>query len=356
VFDLNFTHLLLKRIDDMFFLWIQILIIALAANSLAPIQADQKKKKEKVEEIKISGEFGPKKNGAGFVLLEGYLFVQAIVIHDDVVESGIFLLDTGISTGCVMERHFADKMKVVGIGNVVLKIGDCEIKYVKATVLDHPDLMKLFRKNVALFQNKPVCGVIGYPALTAQKTVIDFSNMTIRFPTPKPKEEDKGCGTGAEAKANPEKKQVDKKQVKKKDDVKRFIIPYMTGKDDKSSPKTIWLDLKLNDKVQGVFHLSTGSPSSWILKDVAKEAELRRNKPPRSLKSGDIDLSPLTFKFKTLMTHPISASSPYKVIGGLGSDFLQNYKTVFDPENQRLVLTAIKKPAPAPVKKTPRDK
>ena len=41
----------------------------------------------------VRGSFGPKGDGVGFVLLNGNLFIETLVIQRERVEPGIFLLD-----------------------------------------------------------------------------------------------------------------------------------------------------------------------------------------------------------------------------------------------------------------------
>ena len=267
----------------------------------------------------VHGSLGQRVDGGvGIVVVDGCLFIEAIVINGGVVESGVFYLDTRTSTACVMERLFAKKMNVVGLGSVTLKFGDVEIKNAKATVLDHPNMQTLFKKHTALFKNKPISGVIGYPALAAKRTVIDLKEFKIRF---FPLEE-------------PDKTEESDKSDKsdKAEESDKPVIPF---RDDMKTP---WLELRLNNKVDCVFHLATGSAVSWIRKDVAIKAGIRRGKNPRSLKAGEIELCPLWLNLVVLKEPPKYDGLPFPVAGCLGIDFLSHFKTTIDAVNKRLIL------------------
>ena len=265
----------------------------------------------------IRGSFGQRGEGIGIVLLNGNLFIEAIVVHQDVVESGIFLVDSGTRTGCVMETYFAERMKVMGLGNITLKFGEAEIKHVKATVLDHPNLQQIFKDNTALFQNRPISGVIGYPVLAAKLTVLDFQSFTAVFrPLPEKPEE----GKKDDPAENPKLKGVK-------------VLPY---RDD---GKTIWLDIRLNDKADGVFQVRTGSPFSWVGKETAEKAGLRKEKAPRSLKADGVELAPLPIALRILKESPVPENAAdFPVAGCLGTDFLAHFKVTIDPVNKRLLL------------------
>ena len=128
-------------------LWIKVLFFGMLGLAVAAPQAENKRPKPPAR--KVRGALGPKQGGTGFVFLNGSIFIKTIVIHNEKVESGIFHVDTGTSTGCVMETYFAEKLGVMGLGNVTLKFDDIEIENVKATVLDHPSLQQIFKTNNA---------------------------------------------------------------------------------------------------------------------------------------------------------------------------------------------------------------
>ena len=306
------VHLLLKTL---FLGMIGLLALVPQENGAKPV------KKAKPPQKVMNGSFGARGGGVGFVALNGRLFIDAIVIHGDVVESGIFLMDTATRTGCVMETYFAEKMKIMGLGNVTLKFGQTEITHVKATVLDHPELQQAFKDNTALFQNRPICGVIGYSAFAARTTILDFKSYTAIFKAPpaKPKE-----GNGS--KPSP----IQKKNT-------ALILPY---RDDL---RTMWLDMRLNDKVDAVFQVNTGSPYSWISKQVADKAGIRKGRAPRSMKVGGIELPPPSINLRILKEPPLAENStPFPVAGCLGTDYLLQYRVTIDPAGKHLLLEPLK--------------
>jgi hypothetical protein len=267
-------------------------------------------KRPKILEKPKYGSFTAKGEGAGFVLFKGDVFIEAIVIHGEMVESGVFQLDTGLSTGCVLETYFADKMKVMGLGNVTLKLGDLELKNVKATVLDHPKLQKIFKEQTGLFQNRPICGVIGCPVLTANRTLLDFENFCIRF-LPPLKEEERAQAL----------KTVD------------HVLSY---RDDQ---RTLWLEMKVNEKVDGVFLVKTGQPYTCVSKEFAEKAGLRKGKSPRSFKAGEVELAPLVLDLRVFKDLPAHPTVSFPVAGVLGNDFLFHFKTIIDPKSKELALS-----------------
>lgn len=316
--------------------WMMTLVSGLLALASAVAQEETAKAPKKPPAREVRGVLGPKQGGAGFVYLNGNIFIEAIVIHNEKVESGIFHVDTGTPTGCVMETYFAEKLGVIGLGNVTLKLADAEIKFVKATVLDHPDLQQIFKDNNAVFQNRPICGVIGYPALAATQTVIDFENMLFRFLPPLDKMGEKenkksGENEGAENPGGPP---------------GRLAVPFQ---DD---GRILWLKVRLNDKEEGMFLASTGSPFSWIRKETASKATLRKGKPPRSMKVDGVELSPVTLDLRILKKYPEYKTAPFPVVGCLGTDFFRDFRITIDAINKRLLLD----PLPAPKKVQPPKK
>ena len=270
----------------------------------------------------VRGAFGRRGGGTGFVLLEGKLFVEAIVIHKEVVESGIFLVDTGTSTGCVLETYFAEKMKVMGLGDLSLKFGEREIKHVKATVLDHPVLQALFKKHAPVFHNRPIAGIIGYPAFISRITVWDFRACTIRFLDALPAVlKDKAAKTWKNGAAPC-----------------RRVLSF---KDEDRIPV---LDVRLNGKVEARFLLCTGDAFSWIRKDVAEGGGLRKGKSPDSFSVGDVELCPLSFELHPVEKPPVPRKDVPSYVGGcLGLDFLSHFRVTLDGRNKRIVLEALKK-------------
>jgi hypothetical protein len=289
-------------------------VILLGLASADP-QAKNAKPKPKVKEKTMYGSFGPKRDGVGFVYLDGRIFVEALAIHEEVVVAGIFHLDTSTSTGCVLATHFAEKIKITGLGNVTLKFGDVELSHIKSTVLDRPGLQQIFKENTAVFQNRPISGVIGYPVVAARKTVIDFSTYTIRFPPP------------------PVKKNGDEAAPKK---------PKKTAIAFRDDDRSIWLEALINGKESGIFLLSTGSPDSWIRKDVAEKTGIRKGKGPRSMKVGEVELAPVNVGMRIRKEVPEFPGLSFPVAGCLGCDFLKSYKITVDAASKRLLLERIK--------------
>ena len=306
------------------------------------------------------GSFEDRGGRAGIVVCEGRLFVEALAIHRDVVEPGVFLLDTGGTTGCVMDRHFAEKMKILGIGNISLTLGDQRLKNVKATVLDHPELQRIFRRHTALFKNRPVAGIIGWPALERRRTTLDFERFTLTI-DPEPEKETPAAPTeekpGQENPAPAQDKETAEANkstgrgilgstAKTADGAEkngaskegRYVVPFRPAGDDPTVPRCVWLDVNLNGKFDGVFRLSTGSSSTWILKESAGKAGLRRDRPPRSLVVGGVSLPPVTFTFKALEASPEKRSVPFTVTGCLACDVLMPFRVILDGPGRRLEL------------------
>lgn len=271
--------------------------------------------KPKVQEKTMYGSFGPKRDGVGFVYLDGRIFVEALVIHEEIVAAGIFHLDTSTSTGCVMATHFAEKLKIAGLANVTFKFGDVELEHVKSTVLDPPGLQQIYKENTAVFQNRPISGVIGYPVVAVRKTVIDFSTYTIRFPPP------------------PVKKNGDEAGAVKP---KLPVVPY---RDD---GRRMWLEALINEKESGIFLVSTGNPESWIRKEMAEKTGIRKGKGPRSMKVGEVDLAPLAVGMGIRKEVPAYPGLSFPVTGCLGCDFLKSYKITVDAASKHLLLERIK--------------
>jgi hypothetical protein len=201
---------------------------------------------------------------------------------------------------------------------VTLKLGDREIKFVKATSLDHPNLQQIFKKNPTLFGSRPISGIIGYPALSAQRAVFDLKHFILRFLPPAEE-----AVEGAEKPPSPEVPG-------------RFTVPL---RDDM---KTLWVEISLNDKVEGLFHLSTGSAYSWIRKEVADKAGLRKGKNPRILKVGGIEMPAIFFNPRIMKDGPKYETAPFPVAGCLGLDFFRPFKVTLDGPGKRLILDPLK--------------
>jgi len=80
-------------------------------------------KKTVAFEDRILGGFRLSKDGVGFLVLEGKVLVEVLVIHREFVEPGIFLLDTESDRACSLDEPFAARLKFEAGGTISLKFG-----------------------------------------------------------------------------------------------------------------------------------------------------------------------------------------------------------------------------------------
>lgn len=270
------------------------------------------KKQTPPAEKMIRGSFDVLEGKPGFMLVEGRIFLKAIVIHEAHVESGVFLLDSETTSGCVLEQFFAEKMEIEELGQVTVKLGETELENLKTTVHDRPELRQIFKEHTAVFQNQPICGVLGLPVLLSRKTVLDFERCTLSFPPASPP---------------PDSEEIEKEDVAET----AWTVPFQ------NHARVLWIQAQLNGKETATFLFSTGCVRSWIGKEAAEKTGLRNGGSPAEMKMGGRLLSkPPVFAIRE--SSDSFQDVPDPVTGVLGTDFLSSYIVTVEPEQKRLIL------------------
>lgn len=280
---------------------------------------------------KILGGFGSFEEGAGFLLLDGFLLVEAVVKKGDLIEPGIFLLNTGSRAECRIEKWFAEKLKWSDKEKITLKLGPSYLDDLIPRLGDCPRMRDLSKRRATILQGSGVCGSIGYGALSGKKLFLDYRTFRLKLLP--------AAGGAAGGKKEPA------DEAEGEDDL---AIPFT----DKAFP--LCLEVTINSKVTVPFQLNTSCPASWVEKGVASQAGWRKGKSPVSFRSGKLELvdESLLFAFRkrkqaedaeagddpsageTVAAEPSPA-------GVLGNDFLRRFQVTVDAVDRVVLLERI---------------
>jgi hypothetical protein len=302
-----------------------ILMVCLLTGSAARAQTGQPEQKpvraQQPVEQKAAGGFRLFKDGAGFMVLEGRLLIELIVIRNDIVEPGIFFLDVGAAGACAFEDCFTDKLGVGEKEAVSIKVGqDISIDGVVPRRVDTEEYRLFARRNAAVLQGRPVCGLLGYGLFSGRMAELDFSEYRLRLVSVK------SGGKGPEGGANT--------SAAKTNGIPVWEIPY------RMRPAPLTCDVAINGTEGFVFRISTACSPSWVRKEKASSARWRKGRKPDSLRVAGVEVGtvPLEFDF-------VNSADPREPSlfpdGMLGNDFLSYFSVTLDTTRQIMQLRPV---------------
>ncbi len=318
-------------------MWTFLALLALGLSGFTQNAVREKTAKGEGLQNRILGGLGHFEDGAGLLLLDGYLLVETVVKKGDRLELGLFLLDTGCRPACRIEKWFAEKIGWSEGEKVTLKLGTAYLDELVPLVKPCPLMHDLSKRRATVLVGSGVCGSIGMKALFGKKVHLDFRSYRLKIEpasvTPAEKKGEPAGGVAGRA----------------RDQVPFSPIPFPSR-----------LDVTINGKVAAPFQLSTACPASWVDKELAFQAGWRKGKAPASLLCEDVELTDesLRFVFRKRKKEADPAALPGEdaanpivssktPVGVLGNDFLKRFCVTFDTVNGTITLERIPPPRQA---------
>lgn len=307
-----------------------ILMVCLITGAAARAQTEQPEQKpvraQKPVEQKAAGGFRLFKDGAGFMVVEGRLLIELIVIRNDIVEPGIFFLDLGAAEACAFESCFTDKLGVGEKDPVSIKVGqEISIEGVIPFCGDTEEHRKFSKRHAAVLQGRPVCGILGYALFDGRKAELDFTEYRLRLAPAK---------TG---KKGPEENDVP--SAAETNGIPVWEIPY------RMYPAPLTCDVAINGTEGFVFRISTACSPSWVRKEKASTARWRKGRKPESLRIAGVEVGAVPLEFEFVNSGDPQDPAPFPD-GMLGNDFLSYFNVTLDTTRQVVQLRPVQPSQP----------